>query len=174
MNQEENNLVEEFPKPPRYYECFRVDSTHLHEFGFSEPPPIPEVSDVYNSLYEGTFAKSRLPSMATINPLEPVDEHFDYKNEIKRAFRDILSNSLSLLSLSSMNPSDIQIHASTVRASVAQLYKILAKYRKHEGRMSIYNQLQKQLQRAQEIEAILERRLAEYHNQLIEIEKIEQ
>lgn len=84
MNQEENNLVEEFPKPPRYYECFRVDSTHLHEFGFSEPPPIPEVSDVYNSLYEGTFAKSRLPSMATINPLEPVDEHFDYKNEIKQ------------------------------------------------------------------------------------------
>lgn len=88
MSSEENVLVEEFPKPPRYYECFQIDASQLHEFGLNQPPPIPTISspseDIYTSVYDGSFAKNRLPSMASINPEDTFDENYDYRNEIKR------------------------------------------------------------------------------------------
>ena len=67
-------------------------------------------------------------------------------------------NSLNILSLSSVSENDINLlQAETVRGSLTQLYTELARYRKREAQMEVYNQLQSQLQRAKELEKNLEK-----------------
>ena len=68
------------------------------------------------------------------------------------AIRNVLMSSLSLMSPSTTNPSDIQFHSSSVRAAISEFYKALAAYRNHEARVEVHNHLQVQVQRAREIE----------------------
>jgi predicted DNA-binding protein YlxM (UPF0122 family) len=66
-------------------------------------------------------------------------------------------NSLSLLSLSATDQSAVFIQAQTVRASLTQLYTELAKYRKHEARVDVYQHLKNQLELAKKVEQRLTR-----------------
>lgn len=68
----------------------------------------------------------------------------------------VVLNSLNILSLSTVTENEIILQAETVRGSLTQLYTELAKYRKREAQMEVYNQLQSQLQRAKELEKTLE------------------
>ena len=70
---EETQLVESFPKPPRYFECFH-DKSVLSEFGLDKAPSIPvfpkkvdgkDINDVYDLLYGGSFSRLKLSSMSS-------------------------------------------------------------------------------------------------------------
>jgi hypothetical protein len=91
MNADEKNnpnLVDEFPRPPRYFECFQASEEDLVALGFNKPPPVPsrikDGEDLYNMLYDGCFAKSKLPSMGSVPVTE--NENQDYRTEIKRFY----------------------------------------------------------------------------------------
>jgi hypothetical protein len=60
------------------------------------------------------------------------------------------------VSLSATTQSDIFVQASAVRGSLTQLYTVLAKYRKHEARMEVFNQLKLQLDEAMNVEKAID------------------
>jgi hypothetical protein len=172
VDQGDNKIVEEFPKPPKYYECFRADEKIIHQLQLDAPPPIPQNErDVYDVIYDGVLSRSTLLSMGKI-PIKDDLDNYDYRAGIKRyvhnfkLFRPlfifcsaldlVVLNSLNILSLSTVSDNEILLQAETVRGSLTQLYTELAKYRKREAQMEVYHQLKAQLQRARELERTLE------------------
>ena len=65
LSNDEENVVEEFPRPPRYYEYFDVDYHQLKALRIDKPPEIPndlEENGPYSRIYEGVFDRNRFPS----------------------------------------------------------------------------------------------------------------
>jgi hypothetical protein len=84
MNSNDQTIVEEFPKPPKYYECFRAKEGELAQMHLDSPPPIPQTDeDIYDIIYDKSFSKSKLPSMGSLLPSEE-GEDCNFKSDIKR------------------------------------------------------------------------------------------
>jgi len=72
-------VVEEFPRPPAYFELFTIEN----KFPIL-PPEIPDsvtANDPYEELYSGVFSVSRLPFAQPSS--EMLERSIEYKLELK-------------------------------------------------------------------------------------------
>lgn len=149
MSLENQRVVEEFPRPPAYFNLF--DNNHsilapkIDQIGYS--------SDLYDVLYDGYFSQAKLPFVKPSG----VENISELQSKLTNESKNILHLTLDAAVAESDDELAITNQFMKIHSSLQSFHSHLAAYRKHESKCKLIEVLEvkREKHKAEELELLV-------------------